>query len=229
MLIGRRLLMAGIALGGLVGFSLVPVTPSFASGGLVYTVASTSANEEFLYCASSSPGPCTSEGHNQMYVLLGLNNDSDNATVDYELVNGTAVLGVNFYGPATGEQSISDGTGLIDVPTMISNQTGPLTFTIKLTSASPSGNISSVGTETILPGNEVPSDCSMNVVSNESLALTCGNRPAGQQWNFQAECFHGFDDPTISGNTVTGDGTSTVTCSEFYYHVGDTGVFNIVS
>jgi hypothetical protein len=73
------------------------------------------------------------------------------------------------------------GVGLIDVPTMISGQTTPLTFTIKLTSASPSGNISSVGTETILPGNEIPSDCSMNLVSTESLALTCSNpasRPA---------------------------------------------------
>jgi hypothetical protein len=225
----RHVVTAGIALGGLVAFSLIPATPSFASGGLVYTVASTSANEEFLYCASYTPGPCTSEGHNQMYVELGLNDTSVNATVDYELVNGTARVGVNFYGPSTGEQTIDSGVGLIDVPLMISSQTTPLTFTIKLTSASPSGNISSVGTETILPGNEIPSDCSMNLISTESLALTCSNRPAGQQWNFQAQCIHGFYQPLETGNTVTGDGTSTVTCSSFFYHVWDTGNFNAVS
>jgi hypothetical protein len=225
----RHIVAAGIALGGLVAFSLVPATPSFASSGLVYTVGSTSANEEFLYCASQTPGPCTSEGHNQMYVDLGLNNTSVNATVDYELVNGTAQVGINFYGPSTGEQTISDGVGSIDVPLMISNQTTPLTFTVKLTSASPSGNISSVGTETILPGNEIPSDCSMNLVSLRSLALTCSNRPAGQQWNFQATCINGELQPTFTGNTVTGDGTSTVTCSAFYHYVSDTGNFNVVS
>jgi hypothetical protein len=225
----RHAITAVIAFGGLVAFSLIPATPSFASGGLVYTVASTSANEEFLYCANGTPGPCTAEGHNQMYVELGLNNTSVNATVDYALVNGTAQVGVNFYGPSTGDETISSGVGLIDVPLMISSQTTPLTFTIKLTKASPSGNISSVGTETILPGNEIPSDCSMNLVSTESLALTCGNRPAGQQWNFQAQCVHGFYWPLETGNTVTGDGTSTVTCSSFFYHVWDTGNFNAVS
>jgi hypothetical protein len=229
MLILRRVAMVFIAMGGLLVLSLVPATSSFASGGLVYTVGSVSVNEEFLYCASSSPGPCTAEGHNQMLVNLGLNNTTDNATVDYELVNGTAQVGVNFYGPSTGEESISSGTGSIDVPLMISNQTAPLTFTIKLTSASPSGNISSVGTETILPGNQIPADCSMNVVSNESLSLSCTKRPAGQQWNFQVPCVRGFAGGQATGNTVTGDGTSTATCAEYYNHVGDTGTFNVVS
>jgi hypothetical protein len=81
----------------------------------------------------------------------------------------------------------------------------------------------------ILPGKEIPSDCSMNLVSNESLSLTCTGRPVSQQRNFQAMCIHGFSEPTITGNTVTGDGTSAVTCSNFYYHVWDTGNFNVVS
>lgn len=130
---------------------------------------------------------------------------------------------------ATGVQTISAGGDLLDVPLMISGATVPKTFFVKLTSASPSGDISSVGTETILPGNEIPSDCSMNLVSNESLSLTCTGRPVSQQWNFQATCIHGFIEPTITGNTVTGDGTSTVTCSNFYYHVWDTGNFNVVN
>jgi hypothetical protein len=224
----RRVAMAGIALAGLVAFSLVPATPSLASGGLVYTVGSASANQEFLYCASSTPGPCTAEGHNQLFVDISANQDV-NGTVHYELVNGTAVVGVDFYGPATGVQTISAGGDLLDVPLMISGATVPKVFYVKLTSASPAGDISSVGTETILPGNEIPSDCSMNLVSTESLSLTCTGRPVSQQWNLQAVCIHGFIQPTITGNTVTGDGTSTVTCSSFYYHVWDTGNFNVVS
>jgi hypothetical protein len=110
-----------------------------------------------------------------------------------------------------------------------SGATAPKVFYVKLTSASPAGNINSVGTETILPGNEIPSDCSMNLVSTESLALTCTGRPASQKWNFQAACIWGFKQPVITGNTVTGDGTSTVTCSNFYVHVGDTGNFNVAS
>jgi hypothetical protein len=224
----RRIALAGIALGGLFAFSLVPATPSLASGGLVYTVGNSSANQEFLYCASYTPGPCTAEGHNQLFVDISAN-ESVNGTVNYELVNGTAVVGVDFYGPSTGVQTISSGSDLLDVPLMISGATVPKVFYVKLTSANPAGNISSVGTETILPGNEIPPDCSMNLVSNESLSLTCTGRPVSQKWNFQAVCIHGFTQPTITGNTVTGDGTSTVTCSPFYYHVGDTGNFNVVS
>jgi hypothetical protein len=225
----RRIAAAAIALAALPALGLLSAAPSLAASGLVYTVASTSANEEFLYCATYNPGPCSAEGHNQLYVLLGLNNSQVNATVDYKLVDGTAKVGVNYYGPSTGEQTISGGGGLIDVPLMISGQTQPLTFTIKLTSASPAGNISSVGTETILPGNQIPADCTLSVVSYESLSLACTGRPASQQWNFQAQCIHGFYQPLVTGNTVTGDGTSTVSCSSFYVHVNDTGDFNIVS
>jgi hypothetical protein len=222
----------GAALAGLVTLGLVPATPSAAAGGLVYTVGSDSANQEFLYCANTSPGPCTAEGHNQLYVELSLNTSQTEATVHYQLVDGTAKVNVDYYGPSTGEEAISQTPagvtpegGIIDVPLYITGATVAKTFTLKLTSASPSGNISSVGTETILPGNEIPPDCAMNLVANSTLALTCTGRPAGQQWSFQAQCIHGFDDPTIAGNTVTGDGTSTVACSSFYYHVNDTGLF----
>jgi hypothetical protein len=230
----RRIAVAGAALAGLASFALAPAAAAADRGaatrGLVYTVENDSAHQGFLYCATSTPGPCTSEGHGQLFVFLDLNAPNVQATVDYKLVDGTAKVGVDFYGPSTGEE-IFDGsdttpqTTFIDVPVKITGATVAKTFTVKLTSASPAGDITSVGTETILPGNQTPPDCSMNLVSTESLALTCTGRPAGQQWHFEAECFHGFDDPTIAGNTVTGDGTSTVTCSSFFYHVGDTGEF----
>lgn len=224
-------------LAGLAGYGLAPapsaaaaVHGAAAASGLVYTVENDSAHQGFLYCATSTPGPCTAEGHGQLFVFLDLNAPNIQATVHYQLVNGTAKVGVDFYGPATGEEifdgsNVNPQTTFIDVPVKITGATVAKTFTVKLTSASPAGNIKSVGTETILPGNQTPPDCSMNLVSTESLSLTCTGRPASQQWHFQAECFHGFDDPTLPGNTVTGDGTSTVTCSSFFYHVGDTGQF----
>jgi hypothetical protein len=226
----RRLVTTGAAV-GLFALVLVPATPSVAAG-LVYTVGSGSANQEFLYCANTTPGPCTAEGHNQLFVDLSLNTSDTEAQVHYKLVDGTAKVGIDYYGPSTGQQAISQTppgvtpeVGSIDVPLYITGATVDKTFTVKLTSASPSGDISSVGTETILPGNEIPPDCAMNLVSNTALALTCSGRPAGQQWYFEAVCFHGFDDPTIAGNTVTGDGTSTVSCPSFYLRVDDTGQF----
>ena len=97
----------GAALAGLVTLGLVPATPSAAAGGLVYTVGSDSANQEFLYCANTSPGPCTAEGHNQLYVGLSLNTSQTEATVHYQLVDGTAKVNVDYYGPSTGEEAIS--------------------------------------------------------------------------------------------------------------------------
>jgi hypothetical protein len=36
-------------------------------------------------------------------------------------------------------------------------------------------------------------------------------------------CIHGFYDPTETGNTVAGDGTSTVTCSGIFLRADETG------
>jgi len=228
----RRAATTGAVLAGMVTLSLVPATPSIAASHLVYTVGSDSANQEFLYCANYTPGPCTAEGHNQLYVGLSLNTSQTEATVYYQLVDGTAKVNVDYYGPSTGEEVISQTppgvtpeVGTIDVPLYITGSAVAKTFTVKLTSASPSGDISSVGTETILPGNEIPSDCAMNLVDSRTLALTCTGRPSGQQWHFSAACIRGFTQPTFAGNTVTGDGTSTVSCSSFFYHVDDTGQF----
>jgi hypothetical protein len=228
----RRVAMAGATLVGLVAFNLVTATPSAAAGGLVYTVQSTSAHQGFLYCANYTPGPCTAVGHGQMYVLVTLNTSNTEADVHYKLVDGTAKINVDYYGPATGEEIISKTppgvtpeSGLIDVPLYLTNTPVAKTFKVKLTSASPPGDISSVGTETILPGTQIPSDCAMNLINSLTLSLTCSGRPAGQQWHFDAACIDGFFQPTQHGNKVTGNGTSTVACSNEFNTVADTGNF----
>ncbi len=83
-----------------------------------------------------------------------------------------------------------------------------------------------MGTETILPGTQIPSDCSMNLLSNKSMSLACTGRPAGQQWYLDALCYHGFAGDDAIGNTVTGNGTSTATCGSIFT-MGDSGDFNL--
>lgn len=62
------------------------------------------------------------------------------------------------------------------------------------------------------PGN--PPDCTVtfspNPATGPTASMTCTARPSSQQWREAVVCSPfatGF-----SGNTVTGDGTSTVTC-----------------
>src|SRR5580704_244266 len=55
-----------------------------------------------------------------------------------------------------------------------------------------------------------PSDCTSTYAS-DVLQLTCTSRPANQSWVLWADCFVGADRyQGRTGNTVTGDGTSTL-------------------
>jgi hypothetical protein len=217
----RRIITAGASVAALVAASLTIATPASAAR-LVYTVGNVSAYEEYLYC-SNTPGPCTLEGHGQLFVNLSLNTSHTQATVNFQLVDGTAHVGVDYYGPSTGVTTISatppgvtPEVGSVDVPLYITGSGVSKTFTFHLTSASPSGDITSVGTETILPGNEIPTDCTLNYVNSQSKSIACTGRPAGQQWHFHMACFTGFRGGSANGNVVTGNGTSTATCGDDY-------------
>ena len=217
----HRVLTAGAFVAVLVVASLTVATRASASG-LVYTVGNASAYEEFLYC-SNTPGPCLNEGHGQLYFIISLNTSHTAATVHFQKVDGTAHINVDYYGPADGVTTISSTPpgvspeqALVDAPLYINGSGVTKTFTVKLTSASPSGDISSVGTMTILPGNEIPADCTLNYVNSQSKSIACTGRPAGQQWHFHMACFMGFGGGSANGNVVTGNGTSTAICGDDY-------------
>jgi hypothetical protein len=131
--------------------------------------------------------------------------------VFYKVINGTAVNGVDFNTPATGEAIIPAGLTYADVfvPLVDEGMFGSTkAYTVQITSTSPSIPIAqSTGTLTIDGGN-VPTDCSFTFLSDTSQSLTCTSRPATQVWHLLAECgdFRG-----VYGTDVTGNGTSTVT------------------
>ena len=81
--------------------------------------------------------------------------------------------------------------------------------------------IAAVGLVAAAPGASAstytwaPSDCS--VVTGppyETVQMTCTDRPATQQWQLSVVCTYGSQgaDEDVSGNVVTGDGTSSLRC-----------------
>jgi hypothetical protein len=63
----------------------------------------------------------------------------------------------------------------------------------------------------IRPMAATPSDCMLLEVYPDTTTMTCTARPAGQQWLVAAYCYvkPGVDSYRV-GNTVTGDGTSSI-------------------
>ena len=99
--------------------------------------------------------------------------------------------------------------------TLINDGVGEPTesFNLKLTSTSSPGDISSVGTGTVLDGGQVPADCNLSKTAPDQESMTCTGRPAGQQWYLDQTCRYPLGDPELVGNLVTGDGTSAGTCN----------------
>jgi hypothetical protein len=131
--------------------------------------------------------------------------------VFYKVINGTAVNGVDFNTPVTGEAIIPAGLtyAFVEVPLVNEGMFGTTkTFTSEITGTSaPIKILISTATDTILGGN-VPTDCSFTFLSGTSQSLTCTSRPATQVWHLKTAC---GDFRYAYGNDVTGDGTSTVT------------------
>lgn len=137
--------------------------------------------------------------------------------VFYKVINGTAVNGVDFNTPATGEAIIPAGLtyAFVEVPLVNEGMFGTTkTFTSEITgTSSPIKILISTATDTIDGGN-VPTDCSYTFLSGTSQSLTCTSRPATQVWELGIQCgdLHG-----ALGTSVTGDGTSTVSgCAATY-------------
>jgi hypothetical protein len=142
--------------------------------------------------------------------------------VFYKVINGTAVNGVDFNTPATGEAIIPAGLtyAFVEVPLVNEGMFGSTkTFTSQITgTSSPIKILISSTTDTILGGN-VPTDCSYTFLSDISQSLTCTSRPATQVWQLGIECglMHG-----ALGTDVTGDGTSTVSGCEAQHEFFET-------
>lgn len=141
--------------------------------------------------------------------------------VFYKVINGTAINGVDFNTPVTGEAIIPAGLtyAFVEVPLVNEGYSGSnfKTFTVEITgTSSPITILESTGTYEIDGGN-VPTDCSYTFLSDISQSLTCTKRPPTQVWQLLIICGSPFNGKF--GNEVTGDGTSTASGCEATYEV----------
>lgn len=85
--------------------------------------------------------------------------------------------------------------------------------------AAPSAYVrGSAGMTTSSTGDgSLPPDCSLTFLNNHLIAaVNCTARPSTQVWNILVLChFNGMTGEVDAGNDVTGDGTSTATCSGY--------------
>lgn len=212
-----RLFLTGIAAASLLTASLTAAAPAYATSNTV-GVSSGSANQYLQFCGSAST--CNEQQQNDLFVQFDRTGSISGALdVFYKIVNGTAVNGTDFNTPATGEEIIPAGQYVgtdLEIPMVNEHQYGTSkSFSVVITSTTPSVTLSpGTGTETILGGN-VPLDCSFTWISTTAQSMTCTSRPATQVWRIQGECKANMGPPFIPepGNDITGDGTSTVSTS----------------
>jgi hypothetical protein len=183
--------------------------------GLVVSVRGETSYEYVKSCSNTAPYPCGTYAAQVEFTIYTTNQGSGSVTVGYQTVDGTATAGSDYVaksGTVTIQQNSPQAYVLVTlVNDGVSEPTE--TFNMKLTSSSPSGDISSVGTATILDGGLVPTDCTLGKTAPNQESLTCTNRPANQQWYLDQLCAYPLGDPELVGNVVTGNGTSSGTCN----------------
>lgn len=197
--------------------SVLPVaSAAMASAPTTITVGNFSGYEYQPTCSNTAPYPCSQTALNLEFRIYTSKIYNHDIHIGWSISGGTATPGVDFTGPTTGTVTITANTvnHEVDIP-LVNDGFGESneTFNVHLTSADVPANLTSVGTETILDGSEVPGDCSLGKTAPNQESMTCTSRPAGQQWYLDVECIYPLGDPELTGNVVTGNGTSAGTCN----------------
>jgi hypothetical protein len=205
------LILTGIAAASLLAAGLVAAAPAYA-GAATANVQDSGAPQYTLRCNSQST--CNSLTTNTLQIQFNRTGSTHQALgIFYQITNGTAVDGVDFNVPVTGEVIIPAGQFNQDlaVPLVNEGMYGTTkSFTIAITGTTPSVTITQSTATALISGGNIPPDCSFTWISSSSQSLTCTQRPATQVWNFWAYCYNGLMRYPQGGNQVTGEGTSTV-------------------
>lgn len=195
----------------LVAGSVLAAAPANAAAATAF-VRSDVKTQYNVTCTSAST--CNTITTGTMNIAFGRTGSTTSSLgIFYNVVNGTAVNGVDFSTPATGEVVIAAGqtTANLPIPLLDAGLFGATrSFTVVITGTTkPITITNSTGTGLIEPGN-IPSDCSFTWQGGLSLALGCTGRPPTQVWHLKVVC---GDFGKAFGNLVTGEGTSTATCA----------------
>jgi hypothetical protein len=214
-----RRLAAAIGFATVIGAaSVLPLAAPAMAGGppTVITVGNFSGYEYQPTCSNTAPYPCGQTALNLEFRIYTSRSYNHAIHIGWSISGGTATPGVDFTGPTSGTLTIAANTinAPVEVP-LVNDGFGESneTFNVHLTSADVTADLSSVGTETILDGSEVPGDCSLGKTAPNEESMTCTSRPAGQQWYLDVTCHYPLGDPELTGNVVTGSGTSEGTCN----------------
>jgi len=222
-------------------FGLLPVTPAAAkppaqtSFDVIHIDGAGTVFHNYEYrwaCEVYSPFECyTYGGHVVIQIIVNNRPTRPLApvTVNYAIDDITAVHGVDYGGPTSGTLTIpASPPGHNDVQLAIPIiDTGSVgapdkTLRVRLTGSSvPGANISDTAIGIIHSAGQIPRDCTPSRADGESFSTTCTGRPAGSQWRVSVTCLEGFHGVTVYGPTITGNGTSSATCTgtgfNFYY------------
>ena len=207
--------------------ALVAVPAAQAGPRTVNVYGGTTA-EYVKRCTTTAPFVCGTFT-NVASFMIQVSGFNSSVTVGYEFVSGTATAGVDFTGPYTGSVTIQPNfpQAWVSVPVVNDGIAEPSeTLSLRITGVSATASIGPPGETVIFDGGNMPVDCDPARTFSDS-SITCTSRPAGQQWRVTSSCDRGDDWPnewtrlfTVYGNTVTGNGTSTVTCPGGLYITG---------
>ena len=212
------LTLTGAAGAALLAAGILSAAPAYAGSGDHTAYVQDGSGPQYVK-SCSSPSTCNSIAAGQMQIQFGRTGTLSWVAhqpalgIFYQITNGTAVDGVDFNVPATGEVVIPAGQYIQDltVPLVNEGEFGTSkTFTIQITGTTSPITISQGTATGTITGGNVPLDCSFTYISSSSQSLTCSGRPATQTWNLRALCLSGFKFLPGNGNQVTGDGTSTL-------------------
>ncbi len=221
-----------LAVATAVGLALswVPVTSASAAGPMVATVGDSQSAEYELEC-DGTPGPCTLQYARRLVFRISVSNFSGSPiTFGYQVQGITATAGQDYvpwpYAPPDVVTTDSYGYATVAVDLVNDGLVEPTeTARVRLTSTSRPVTITDTGLGTIFDGHQLPPDCSLTRVDDKTGTMTCTARPAGQRWQLEARC-SGWAWFTI-GNVVTGNGTSSGTCSGGRWFLGSEITFNL--
>lgn len=209
------------------GLLVLGITPAAHAASLSVSVYGGVTAEYRKTCTNQEPFVCGTFGNVASFMIQTYGQRTP-VTVDFEFLSGTAIAGQDFTGPYTGSVTIQPNfpQAWVSVPVVNDGVAEPTeSLSLRVTRVSQRASIGPPDETLIFDGGNMPADCDPS--RNRSTAtITCTNRPAGQQWRVTTSCDRGDDwNPwtrffTVYGNTVTGSGTSTVTCPDDLLNTG---------
>jgi Calx-beta domain len=192
-----------------------------SGGGEVFTVWDGSSYEYYKTCSATAPFTCGTFAQTMYLQITDSSARSVPITLGYHIEDITATAGQDYTFPVNGTVTIPAnqyGTALF-IPLVVDGITEPAeTFRVHLTSSSVGGDISDTGIGTIYNDGLIPADCSLSRSSLYTVSMTCTNRPPTQQWRNSAQCGEEYPHVAfVNGPIVTGNGTSTTTCTSYVW------------